>query len=127
MHNQPGPAAQQNEQQATDEQVAAGIAAAAALDPILATLHPSEVRAIYAAMVKAGGLPELVEAIAKIDRLQDRLERAEMALNPYFSNGTLGEAWQRGYRGLPVACQVGSDWAKAYAEGAAMRRDGVAA
>lgn len=40
--------------QATDEQVAAGIAAAAALDPVLRSLYPSEVRAIYAAMVEAG-------------------------------------------------------------------------
>lgn len=47
-------AAHTPEPQATDKQVAAGIAAAAALDPVLRSLYPSEVRAIYAAMVEAG-------------------------------------------------------------------------
>lgn len=59
--------------QATDKQVAAGIAAAAALDPVLRSLYPSEVRAIYAAMVEADTtVAELVAALRAIKKIFDK-------------------------------------------------------
>lgn len=49
--------------------------------------------------------------------------------NPYAAQGSLSEAWQRGYDGRPLLAYPGSDYAKAYAEGKAARKsddaDGV--
>lgn len=64
--------------QATDEQVAAGIAAAAALDPVLRSLYPSEVRAIYAAMVEAGAQQAPTPSLALTAFIQD-VEQAQGA------------------------------------------------
>lgn len=41
--------------------------------------------------------------------------------NPYKAQGSLEEAWQRGFDGRPCLAYPGSNYAKVYAEGQAAR------
>lgn len=42
-------------------------------------------------------------------------------INPYKSQGSLEEAWQRGFEGRPCLAYPGSNYAKVYAEGQVAR------
>jgi hypothetical protein len=52
---------------------------------------------------------------------QDSAKHTPGPANPYKAQGSLEEAWRRGFDGQPMLAYPGSNYAKAYDEGRAAR------
>jgi hypothetical protein len=54
---------------------------------------------------------------ALAERLQRKRLKAGVIVNPFTGQGSMAEAWKRGYDGRPMLAAQGSDYARAYNDG----------
>ena len=74
-----------------------------------------------AEQTRKAALAKSLEAQAIAKRENAKHTPGPLPVNPYENQGSLTEAWQRGFDGRPMLAYPGSNYAKAYAEGQSAR------